>query len=40
MGKAILIVVFGITFVAGKTITGLNERSLTLNEKVYSWSEK
>jgi len=32
MGKAMLIVVFGITFVAGKTITGLNERSLTLNE--------
>jgi hypothetical protein len=32
MGKAILIVVFGMTFVAGKTLTGLNKRGLTLHE--------
>jgi hypothetical protein len=32
MGKAMLIIVFGITIVAGKTLTGLNERSLPLSE--------
>jgi hypothetical protein len=32
MGKAMLIIVFGITLVAGKTLTGLNKRALPLNE--------
>jgi len=32
MGKAMLIVVLGITFVAGKTLTGLNKRSLPLSQ--------
>jgi len=32
MGKAMLIVVFGITLVAGKTLTGLNKRNLPLSE--------
>jgi hypothetical protein len=32
MGKTMLIVVLGITFVAGKTLTGLNQRGLPLSE--------
>jgi hypothetical protein len=32
MGKAMLIVVLGITFVAGKSLTGLNQRELALNK--------
>jgi hypothetical protein len=32
MGKAMLIIVFGITIVAGKTVTGLNKRNLPLNQ--------
>lgn len=32
MGKAMLIIVFGITLVAGKAMTGLNQRGLALNK--------
>jgi cytoskeletal protein CcmA (bactofilin family) len=37
MGKAMLIVVLGITFVMGKTLTGLNKRSLPLDENTAAY---
>lgn len=39
MGKAMLIVVLGITLVAGKTLTGLNERSLPLSQSASEYCE-
>lgn len=39
MGKAMLIVVLGMTFVAGKTLTGLNSRSVPLNQSTAEYYE-